>query len=105
MQINGYGDLRHLRRSAANGDAGQAAGRAKPAPEADIGAAPAGADGDAVSISPLGRHLAKLRNMPEVRDTVVAEMKDRLSRGELVTPEALARGTAEMIKAALADEL
>ena len=102
MQISGYGDYRHLRRAVAGGDGASSPGAAREAPSAPDKTA---AGGDAVSISPLSRHMAKLRQMPDARMELVEELKSRLDRGELVTPEALARGAANLLRSVASDEL
>lgn len=113
MQINGFNDFQQLRRAPGGGkeDLKAAANRAYAGAGAGAGAGESAeaseksaVQGDAVSISPMARNLARLRQTPDTRAGLVEEMKTRLENGELDSPEATERGVAKMLNALFGNE-
>lgn len=103
MHINGFGEFQQLRRTASRDDV--RAAHANKAYATQNEAAAEKPEGDAVSISPMARNLARLHQMPEGNADRVAELKAKLENGELDTPEALERGTHNMLAALFNDDL
>lgn len=107
MNIGNFGEFQQLRRSASKEDMkANAAARAYQAAEPEAKAADKEQPrGDAVSISPEARRLGRLSQLPDARADVVADARARLDAGGLDTPEAVERGTRNMLAALFGDDL
>ena len=104
MRISGYGEFQQLRKLIQKDEAAQ--DREK---NGDGGAAeaqgPAGGDSDAVHISSAAKQKARLRAASDYRETKVAEVREKLEAGTLVTPESLRGGAAKMLDSLVAGDL
>jgi hypothetical protein len=92
MRVQGYGELENVHKSVRKD------GAKKPQPPpAEAGAQKPG-EADAVAISPQARLLAKIRQLPEVRQEEVRKALAKLEDGTLTSPEAVEQGIQDMLR-------
>jgi hypothetical protein len=100
MRISGYGEFQQMRKTVQKDDAQSKDKAKKDISEQNI----AGSD-DAVQISGEARVKIKMRQASDFREAKVADVKERLDAGTLVTPESLKRGTSRMLNDLISGEL
>ena len=102
MRISGYGEFQQMRKLVQKDEAQN--GRDKAGNNTDAAGAAVG-DGDAVQISSEARQKAKIRAASDVREARVADVRDKMIAGTLVTPESLKRGTSRMLDSLIKGDL
>lgn len=101
MRISGYGEFQQMRKTVQKDDAQSKDKAKKDISEQNI---TAGSD-DAVQISGEARVKIKMRQASDFREAKVADVKERLDAGTLVTPESLKRGTSKMLDGLISGDL
>ena len=102
MRISGYGEFQQMRKLVQKDEA--QLGKDKAGHNNDAASLAAG-DGDAVQISAEARQKAKLRAVSDLREARVADVRDKMISGTLVTPESLRRGTSKMLDSLIRGDL
>ena len=101
MRISGYGEFQQMPK-AVQKDETQYSDKAKKDISDQNGTA--GKD-DADQISDEARVKIKMRQASDFREAKVADVKERLDAGTLVTPESLKRGTSKMLDGLITGQL
>ena len=103
MRISGYGEFQQMRKLVQKDEA--QTGRDKAGNDSHEAANAASGDNDAVQISSLARQKAKLKAASDFREAKVADVREKMQDGTLVTPESLRRGTSKMLDSLAAGNL
>lgn len=93
MRIGGYGEFQQMRKLASKEDSQN---KDKLNKESDAALVQAG--DDAVQISGEARRKIKMRQASDFREAKVAEVREKLNAGTLVSPESLKSGTTKMLQ-------
>ena len=92
MRIHGFGEFENIQKAVRKDGA-----KKLQSSSAEAGAQKAGGS-DAVAISPQARLLAKIRQLPEVRQEEVRKALAKLEDGTLTSPEAVQQSVQEMLR-------
>ncbi|MCL2001166.1 MAG: flagellar biosynthesis anti-sigma factor FlgM [Planctomycetes bacterium] len=98
MKISGYGEFQQMRKLSQKDDAQLKENAERAAENAEE-------NSDSVLITPAARRKAKLRLASDFRQAKVADVKERLEAGTLVTPESLKSGSKKMLDSLFSGEL
>lgn len=103
MRISGYGEFQQMRKLVQKDEAQN--GKDKAGNDNHESAGIAAGDSDAVQISAAARQKAKLRGASDFREAKVADVREKMLAGTLVTPESLKRGTSKMLDSLIGGDL
>lgn len=103
MRVSGYGEFQQMRKLASKEDA-QTKNKTTSDGSSDNAGALAG-DNDAVQISSEARQKIRMRQASDLREARVADVREKMNAGTLVTPESLKRGTAKMLDGLISGDL
>ncbi len=100
MRISGYGEFQQMRKTVQKDDA-----QSKDKAKKDLSEQNVTGQDDAVQISGEARTKIKMRQASDFREAKVADVKERLNAGTLVTPESLKRGTSKMLDGLISGQM
>lgn len=93
MKITGYGEFHQMRKAVQKDEPRGNSGKARDITDQLV----SDASSDAVEISPEARFKMKFRQIPDVRQERLDQIKEKMANGTLVTPDSLERGTSKML--------